>query len=415
MHPILLTFLVLLLLKFIFELTLSLLNSRYVKRHQGPVPAAFAEVMDQETYDKASKYTLTRLQFGRWENAFDTLLLALILGSGFLAWLYQSFTSFLGEGVWGQALVLFSVTFLLGLFSIPFEYYNQFRLEERFGFNKSTVKLWLSDKLKGLIINVILVVPLLAGLLWLVGLFPTTWWLVGFIAFFGISLLLMVLYPMIILPWFNKLEPLEAGELRDRLMELADRTGFKAETIQVMDGSKRSGHSNAFFTGFGKFRRIVLFDTLMEQLKENELEAVLAHEIGHYRLGHIPKMLIVSAVGGLVGFWCLYFLSGQAWFLEAFGFEAGGGLAPVFLLFGLVSGVVTFWISPLSSIWSRKYEYQADRFARDAMNEPQSLVAALHRLSQKNLSNLTPHPLYSAWYYSHPTLFEREAALKELA
>lgn len=413
MHPVLLIFLILLVLKLAFELTLNVLNSRHVEKHRGPVPPAFADVMDQATYDKASDYTQARLGFARIEEVFDAALLGIVLASGVLVWMYEGLTGFLGTGIWGQAGVLFLITFALGLPSLPFEYYNQFKLEQRFGFNKSTLGLWISDKVKGLILNVLLMIPLLAGLLWLVRLLPETWWIVGFVSFFGISLLLMVLYPMVILPWFNKLEPLEQGELRDRLMGLAERTGFRAKTIQVMDGSKRSGHSNAFFTGFGKFRRIVLFDTLMEQLKQEELEAVLAHEIGHDRLGHIPKLLTFSAIGGLFGFWALYALSGQAWFLEGFGFSADSGLAPAFLLFGLVSGVVTFWVSPLSSIWSRKFEYEADRFARDAVGGPESMIAALHLLSQKNLSNLTPHPLYSAWYYSHPTLFERETALKQ--
>jgi len=215
----------------------------------------------------------------------------------------------------------------------------------------------------------------------------------------------------LILPLFNKFTPLPEGSLRERLLNLAARTGFRARSIQVMDGSKRSRHSNAFFTGFGGFRKIVLFDTLIQQLAEPELEAVLAHEIGHYRLKHIPKMLLMSAAGSLLGFWLISLLAGQAWFYRGFGFEPGS-IVPALLLFGLLDGLVTFWLWPLARWWSRRCEYQADAFAAAAMREPGPLIGALRKLSEKNLSNLTPHPLYSSFYYSHPTLLERERALR---
>jgi STE24 endopeptidase len=226
---------------------------------------------------------------------------------------------------------------------------------------------------------------------------------------------MVVAYPMFIMPLFNKLEPMEAGELKDRLFALADRTGFKAQTILVMDGSKRSGHSNAFFSGFGRFRRIVLFDTLIEQMNHEQLEAVLAHEIGHYKLGHIPKMIVLSAVTTLGMFALLGWLASADWFVQAFSFEllpdGSVPFVPVLLLFMLLSGLLTFWLSPLTSRWSRKHEYEADAFARDAMGTPTPLSEALRKLHKENLSNLTPHPLYSAFHYSHPTLVEREASL----
>jgi STE24 endopeptidase len=225
---------------------------------------------------------------------------------------------------------------------------------------------------------------------------------------------MLVLYPKLILPLFNKLTPLPEGELKTRLLTLGDRTGFRAKTIEVMDGSKRSGHSNAFFTGFGRFRRIVLFDTLIAQLTPEELEAVVAHEIGHYRRGHIPKMLLVSAVTMLGGFAVIAWLARSSWFNLAFGFPPGE-LAPAFLLFGLLSGLVTFWFSPLTNLLSRKHEYEADAFAREAVGGAAPMVGALRKLAQKNLSNLTPHPWFSGFYYSHPTLVERERALVQNA
>jgi STE24 endopeptidase len=221
---------------------------------------------------------------------------------------------------------------------------------------------------------------------------------------------MMVLAPVLILPLFNKFSPLREGSLKDRLLELAQRACFRARSIQIMDGSKRSRHSNAFFTGFGRFRKIVLFDTLVEQLTEPELEAVLAHEMGHYRLGHVPKLLIGSVLALLGGFLALAWLAQQDWFYQAFGFRPGD-FEPALLLFGLLSGAVTFWVSPLLHFWSRHFEYQADRFAATLLNDADPLVSALRKLNEKNLGNLTPHPFYSGFYYSHPTLLEREQAL----
>lgn len=283
-------------------------------------------------------------------------------------------------------------------------------MEERFGFNKSTPGLWIADKFKGLALVFVIGFPLLWALLSLVDWAGGSWWIWGFGLMFGFQLLMLVLYPKVILPLFNKLTPLPEGELRTRLLALSERTGFKASTIEVIDGSKRSGHSNAYFTGFGRFRRIVLFDTLIAQLAPEELEAVLAHEVGHYRCGHIPKMIAMSAATLLGSFAAIAWLARSDWFNPAFGFPAYE-LAPSFLLFGLLSGAVMFWFSPLSNILSRKHEYEADAFAREAMGGAGPLTGALRKLSQKNLSNLTPHPWFSGFYYSHPTLVEREAAL----
>ena len=218
------------------------------------------------------------------------------------------------------------------------------------------------------------------------------------------------------MPLFNKFTPLAAGALRERLFALAQRTGFPTRSIDVMDGSKRSRHSNAFFTGFGRFRKIVLFDTLVAQLSEPELEAVLAHEIGHYKKRHVIQFLGVSIVGLLAAFAAVAWLAQQQWFYNAFGFEAPHGftpaaIVPAMLVFALLAGTLSFWFTPVVNLWSRRFEYEADAFARDVMGEPQSLVGALRKLNEKNLSNLTPHPLYSGFYYSHPTLLERERAL----
>jgi len=267
---------------------------------------------------------------------------------------------------------------------------------------------------EGLVLGVALGYPLLVLVLKLVEWTGRWWWLWAWGALMGFQLIMAVLAPVVILPLFNKFTPLPEGSLRERLLKLAERTRFRARSIQVMDGSKRSRHSNAFFTGFGRFRKIVLFDTLIQQLVESELEAVLAHEIGHFKKKHIPKMLAASALTSLGGFYLLSLLAGQEWFYRSFGFEPGN-IAPALLLFGLLSGVVTFWFSPLAHWWSRRYEYQADCFAGKVMNESKSLIGALRKLNEKNLSNLTPHPFYSSFYYSHPTLLEREKALAQAA
>jgi STE24 endopeptidase len=232
--------------------------------------------------------------------------------------------------------------------------------------------------------------------------------------------LLMLITPALIMPLFNKFTPLADTSLRERLFALARRTGFPTRSIDVMDGSKRSRHSNAFFTGFGRFRKVVLFDTLVAQLTESELEAVLAHEIGHYKKRHIVKLVGVSVFSMFVAFAAIAWLSQQAWFYRAFGFEAQSdyepaALVPAMLLFALLAGTVSFWASPLINLWSRRFEYQADAFAREVMGEARSLIDALRKLNEKNLSNLTPHPLYSGFYYSHPTLLERERALQRAA
>jgi STE24 endopeptidase len=237
------------------------------------------------------------------------------------------------------------------------------------------------------------------------------WWLWAWAALLAFQLLMSVLAPVLILPLFNQLTPLPEGALRERLLALAQKTSFRAASIQVMDGSKRSKHSNAFFTGFGRLRKIVLFDTLIAQLAEPELEAVLAHEIGHWRRRHIVKMLTLSAAGSLIAFAALAWLARQSWFAGAFGFPPAAGLAPVLVLFGLLAGVVLFWFSPLTHGLTRRYEYEADAFAKDVMGDAAPLVSALRKLNEKNLSNLTPHPFYSGFYYSHPTLVERERAL----
>jgi STE24 endopeptidase len=401
---------ILLVAKWAVQFWLDRLNKRNVLAHADAVPEAFKNSIDDATYAKSVQYTLAKSRFGEVEMTYDLVVLAAVLFSGVLPWAFRLFTGWLGVSAWAMAVFLFAVVLLLSLPGLPFEWYAQFRLEEHFGFNTTTPKLWWTDRLKGLLLAVILGYPLLVLILKLVEWTGSFWWLWAWGCVLGFQLVMVVLAPILIMPLFNKFTPLPEGSLRERLLALGHRTGFVAKSIQVMDGSKRSRHSNAFFTGFGRFRKIVLFDTLIQQLTEPELEAVLAHEIGHYKKKHIPKMLLWSAVSSLVAFYLISVFAKQAWFYRGFGFEPGS-IVPALLLFGLLAGVVTFWFSPLAHWWSRRYEYQADAYAAQTMHEPQSLIGALRKLNEKNLSNLTPHPFYSGFYYSHPTLLEREHAL----
>jgi len=396
--------------KLLLQFWLEILNAREVRAHCREIPASFAGVMDQSTYEKSVEYTLAKSRFSRVQLVWDVLILGIVLFSGLLPALYQKIVPSSGGSVFSEAAYLFGVGILLAIPSMPLDWIEQFRLEDRFGFNTTTQKTWWMDRIKGLLLTVVLGYPLLLLILKLVEWMGDRWWFWAWALVLGFQLVMIVLAPVLIMPLFNKFSSLPEGPLRDRLLALGNRTGFKAAAIQVMDGSKRSKHSNAFFTGFGRFRKIVLFDTLINQLSEVELEAVLAHEIGHYKRKHIPKMLLLSAAGLLFAFFIIAKLAGQPWFYRAFGFEPGS-IVPALLLFSLLSGAVTFWFSPLFNLLSRRFEYQADSYAAHTMSEPDSLIGALRKLNEKNLSNLTPHPLYSGFYYSHPTLLERERAL----
>jgi STE24 endopeptidase len=405
-----LVILLLIVAKWAAGMWLTRLNQCNVLAHAHAIPDAFKGVIDEPSYTKSVQYTTARSRLSQIEMTYDALLLALILFSGVLPWGLRLFTGWLGSSEWVMAAYLLAVGGVLALAGLPFEWYHQFRLEERFGFNTTTLKLWWTDRFKGLVLALVLGGPLLLLILKLVAWTGALWWLWAWGSLLLFQLVMVLLAPVLIMPWFNKFTPLPEGSLRERLLALGQRTGFLAKAIQVMDGSKRSRHSNAFFTGFGRFRKIVLFDTLVQQLTEPELEAVLAHEIGHYKKRHIPKLLLWSALASLAGFYFISVLARQEWFYRSFGFEPDH-IAPALLLFALLAGLITFWFSPLAHWWSRRYEYQADAYAAQTMNEPQSLISALRKLNAKNLSNLNPHPFYSGFYYSHPTLLERERAL----
>jgi len=408
-------FSVLLALRVGAETWLDALNRQNVRAHANSAPDGVREVMDAGTYARSVQYTLAKSTFGEWQGWYDAAWLFIWLGLGLLPPVYHGLAGIFGGSLWGQTAVLCAVGLIMALPGLPWSWVSQFRLEAKFGFNKSTPKLWVTDLLKGAALGLVIGYPLLCLVLWFVRWQPTWWWLWAWAALFIFQLVMVALAPRLIMPLFNKLTPMPEGELRTRLLALAERTGFHCSAIDVMDGSKRSSHSNAFFTGFGRFRRIVLFDTLIAQLSERELEAVLAHEIGHYRRGHVPKMMAFSALMSLIAFGVIAWLAQQDWFYTGFRFNPADGMPAALLLFAMISELFTFWFHPLGNIWSRRHEYEADAFARNALGESAPLIGALRKLHEKNLSNLTPHPAYSFFHYSHPTLVERESALRALA
>ncbi len=418
MSPFAIIALALILARAVAELWLSRLNQNHVRAYANEVPSAFRGSIDKATHRRAVDYTLAKSRFGDVANVFDTLLLIAVLFSGVLPWVFREFSANLGTSIWSMTGFLFLVGVASSIVTLPFAWYAQFKLEARFGFNTTTMKTWVLDRVKGFLLAAALGYPLLAIVLKLIEWTGADWWLWASAVVVAFQLLLLLVAPAVIMPLFNKFTPLPAGTLRQRLFALAQRADFPTRRIELMDGSKRSRHSNAFFIGFGRFRKIVLFDTLLAQLTEPELESVLAHEIGHYKKHHVLKSVGVSIAGVIIAFAAIAWLAKQQWFCRAFGFQYHAGFAaadvvPAMLLFALLAGTITFWFSPLIHIWSRRFEYEADAFARVTMGDPHWLVQALRKLSEKNLSNLAPHPFYSSFYYSHPTLLEREQALQE--
>ena len=401
----------------LFEYFLRNANERHLLDMKETSPPDADGLMDEITWKKATDYSIAKSRFSTCEDVFGFFLFIGIILFLFPK-VFSHWPTSKEDSIWFCSLVATAFLIALQTPSLFFDWWKQFTLEEKFGFNKSTKGLWVADKIKGAILGFVLSLLLFALMIWLYRsvstAFPKSWWILVFSVFFGIQLLLMILWPKFIIPLFNKLSPLEEGELRDRLMALSEKTGFRAKTIEVIDGSKRSGHSNAYFTGFGKFRRIVLYDTLIEQMDVEEIEAVLAHEVGHYKMGHIPKRLFVSFILGLGGFYLLAISLKSEWLYEGFDLLGvpTGSFAPLIVALSLCLGFFTYKLSPISNYFSRKHEFEADRFAKNAVGSGKPLISSLRKLYVENLSHPLPHPLMAAFHYSHPTLLEREKALR---
>lgn len=369
------------------------------------------EADDPGVRERTAAYTTAKIAADQMELGWSTVCLLAALLSGALpaslAWVSQRW----GHGLGASAAWFLLVSLAFTITEMPLEWRRQFVLEARFGFNSTTARTWWLDQAKGLLLAALLGAPLFLVVLWLFRWAGAGWWWRAWLAVLAFQWVLAWLAPVALIPLFNRLTPLPESPLRSRLLDLCQRAGFPARGIFVMDGSKRTRHANAFFTGFGRFRRIVLFDTLIEQLTPEEVEAVLAHEIGHFKRGHIVRTLSYTAAAAFAAFAALGWLARQPSFTESFGFSPDAGLAPPLLLFGLLSGSVLFWIRPLSNRLSRRHEFQADAYAATAVGRSAPLMSALRKLARHSLSNPNPHPLYSAWHYSHPTLVERERAL----
>jgi STE24 endopeptidase len=411
-------FLALFILEFLVEFALNEMNMSHVRKRQAEekIPDFFLGKINSEDYRKSVQYTLAKGRFQRWAGVYGGIVTLFVLFGGVLPYLDRlsrdAGSQFFSP--WTQAagiLFCLGTGLIFSILSLPTDLYSTFVLEERFGFNKTTLRLYLADKIKGFFLGVVIGVPFLFGVLWLMDTGPS-WWLWAFLFIFAFQLLMVIVYPTLIAPLFNKFEPLKDGVLRERILALADQVGFKTGGIYTMDGSRRSAHSNAYFTGIGKTKRIVLFDTLIEQMTLDQGLAVLAHEMGHYKMKHIRRMLFLKGVFLLVGLYILSLLVDYEPMFRAFGLESPSHSGAL-VLFSLLSGPFTFYLHPLMNLLSRRHEYEADRFAVRTLKDSRPMEEALINLTVKNLSNLTPHPWYSAYHYSHPSSVERISAVRQ--
>jgi STE24 endopeptidase len=403
-------FLVALALSLLVQLWLIFRQSSHVSAHRATVPNAFKDTVTLEDHQKAADYTIEKNRIGLIDLALSSVfLLAMTIGGGIEAianvwnsWDFASITTGIG--------IILSVFFIGYLIDIPLSWYQTFNLEQRFGFNRTTVRQYLIDQLMQLGLGLVIGVPLLALILWVIESVGSLWWVLAWAILVGFSLLMSWAYPTLIAPLFNKFDPLKNATLQQRIDDLLERCGFNSNGVFVMDGSRRSGHGNAYFTGMGKSKRIVFFDTLLDSLNGDEIEAVLAHELGHFKHKHVTKMLISSSLMSFVGFAILGWISNQSWFYQGLGVSHESH-AIALLLFMMVSPAFTFFLQPISAFFQRKFEFQADDYAA-SVTRASALIDALVKLYKENANTLTPDPLYSAFHYSHPPAAIRIANLE---
>ena len=398
----------------LLKIWLNARQVRHVAQHREEVPDAFVSQISLADHQKAADYTLTKAKVAQIDILIDAAVLLGWTLMGGLSALNAVVLEFMTPGLWQQVVLVLAFSLVGGLIDLPMSLYQTFVLEQKFGFNKMTWKLWLSDSLKGLVLGLVLGVPLIAMVLWLMHAGGVYWWIWTWCALVFWQLFLMAIAPNVIMPLFNKFTPLEDESLKVRVNALMQRAGFTAKGFFVMDRSKRSAHSNAFFTGFGASKRVVFFDTLLQQLSPSEMEAVLAHELGHFKHRHIFKMIASSFVMTFIGLALLGFASQQIWFYTGLGVMpnlTGGNEAVALLLFMLVVPVFTFLFAPISSWRSRVQEYEADAYAV-SQTPAADLSSALLKLYQDNASTLTPDPLYVKFYYSHPPASLRLARMQ---
>jgi STE24 endopeptidase len=414
MHPFTIAFLAALAATLAARLWLARRQAAHVAAHRDRVPAEFAETITLSSHQKAADYTVAKTRLGMVEAAVGALvLLAFTLGGRLQAlWDLAARAADAGSIAHGIAFML-GIAVVGGAVDLPFALYRTFVIEERFGFNRMTLRLFLGDLARQTLVGAALGLPLLAAVLWLMERMGGLWWLYVWLTWVGFNLLVLVLYPTVIAPLFNRFSPLEDESLRSRIEALLAKCGFRSRGLFVMDGSRRSSHGNAYFTGLGASKRIVFFDTLLARLAPAEVEAVLAHELGHFRRRHVLKRIAWLFAASLAFLAALGHLAGQQWFYAALGAQSTG-TAMALALFFLVIPVFTFLLHPLGSLYSRRHEYEADAYAAEHASAA-DLIRALVKLYQDNASTLTPDPLHSAFYDSHPPASLRVARLQALA
>jgi STE24 endopeptidase len=403
-------FLLFYVLYLVVEIGLDVLNLRHIRLNEATIPPLFRGVYSMDDYQKSIAYTKAKTNFKIATLAIKSIFVFALILSGFFGWLDLWLASFISEPFIRAITYPFAVGAVFSLFNLPSSYYYQFVLEERFGFNRMDAKTFVADLIKTSLLALVFGLPLIAALLWIIDKSGEQWWIFGFLLIMGFQFFTAAIYPVVLAPLFNKFVPLKDGSLKDRIHELAKKVKFKMAGIFTIDGSKRSSHSNAFFAGIGAMRRIVLFDTLVDKHSEDEIVSVIAHEMGHNVKKHIQKSLLLSSVVTLAMFYVLAQCLTWPLFFTAFGaYEPSMHVGLV--LFALFSSVFMFPIAPLFTKLSRKNEFEADEFSVVTTKDKENMKSALVKLTKENLGNLTPHPLYSAYHYSHPTTLERVEAI----
>lgn len=406
-------FIIFFILKHSAQFYLSWRNKNHVAKNRAAVPAKFTDSISLEEHQKAADYTIAKSNFGRWNLLFDAAVLLVWIKGGGLELLDQLVRSLELSQLWTGVLFLLGMGLVSSILGIPWEIYNTFVLEEKFGFNKTTPKTFITDFLKQLVLGLIIGIPLILALLWIMQSLGENWWIYAWLFLTGFQFIMIWAYPKFIAPLFNKFSKLDNEELAEKVNALLARCDFQSSGFYVMNASMRSSHGNAYFTGFGKNKRIVFFDTLIKALTPSEVEAVLAHELGHYRLKHIVKGMVRSIFFSLIGFFILGALTENMAFYQGHNVSQASNYMAL-ALFSMVLPLYTFFITPLSSWFSRKYEFEADQFAADKSNA-RNLITALVKLYRDNASTLTPDPIFTAFYHSHPPALERIEHLEGLS
>jgi STE24 endopeptidase len=400
-----------LILSYGVQFWLSARQKSYVSEHRNQVPVAFQDKVTLTAHQKAADYTIEKSKLGDIDSGVGMLFLLLLTVGGGISLVFDFWSTFDFSPMVSSLISVASIFLLMTVVEIPFSLYQTFVIEDKYGFNKNTLPQFTKDQLISMALTLGIGLPILALILWVMDSIGSLWWLYAWAIVLSFSLLMSWLFPTVIAPLFNKFTPMQDGSLKERIQSLLQRCGFNSQGIFIMDGSRRSGHGNAYFTGLGNNKRIVFFDTLVESLDEEELEAVLAHELGHFKCKHVIKMLVASSVMTLISFAVLGFLITQAWFFDGLGVSTHSNAAAL-LLFMLVSPVFTTFMQPISAYFQRKFEFEADEFATQNA-KGSKMISGLVKLYEENASTLTPDPIYSAFHYSHPPAAIRIAHIEQ--